>query len=177
MRSQSKEIIVLEDWFILKFSANKVKSLLGLYLEQTFRELIPKELNCGINSNFLELRLELNLFLKIWNWNYLIPLKNGFNSNSGNYHKNFTFTENLSSVDTSLSMLSYFPRIKSLYRKYNTILLSSAKFQSLSLAVGQLGKLTYLSTVRKLYLTGIRIGIGVNSHQDFGIRIGIKSKK
>ena len=29
---------------------------------QTFRELIPTELNSGINSNFLELRLELNLF-------------------------------------------------------------------------------------------------------------------
>ena len=29
---------------------------------QTFRELIPKELNSGINFNFPELRLELNLF-------------------------------------------------------------------------------------------------------------------
>ena len=120
-----------------------------LFLTQTFRELIPKELNSGINSNLPELRLELNLFLKIWNWNYLIPLKNGLNSNSGNSHENFTFTENLSTIDTSMNMLSYFPRIKSLYRKYNTILLSSAKFQSRSLAVGQLGKLTYLSTVRK----------------------------
>ena len=44
---------------------------------------------------------------------------------------------------------------------------------------GQLLKLSSLSTVRKLYLTGIKIGIGIgiNSHQDFGIRIGIKSKK
>ena len=74
-------------------------------------------------------------------------------------------------------MLSYYPIIKSLYRKYNTLLLSSGQFQSLSLAVGQLRKLSYLSTVRKLYLNGIRIGIGINSHQDFGIRIGIKSKK
>ena len=103
--------------------------------------------------------------------------KYGFNSNSGNCHKNFTFIENLSTIDTSLSMLSYFPIIKSLYRKYNTMLLSSAQFQSLSLAVGQLRKLSYLSTVRTLYLTGIRIGIGINSHQDFEIRIGIKSKK
>ena len=130
----------------------------------------------GINSNFMELRPELNLFLKIWNWNYLIPLKNGFNSNSGNSHKNFAFTENLSTVDTSLNMLSYFPIIKSLYWKYNTMLPSSAKFQSLPLAVGQLCKLSYLSTVCSLYLTGIGIGIGINSHQDFGIRIGIKSK-
>ena len=55
---------------------------------------------------------------------------------------------------------------------------SSAQFQSLSLAVSQSCKLSYLSTVCKLYLTGIRIGIGIgiNSHQDFGIRIGIKSQ-
>ena len=58
------------------------------------------------------------------------------------------------------------------------MLLSSAQLQSLSLAVGQLCKLSYLSAVCKLHLTGIRIGIGIgiNSHQDFGIRIGIKSK-
>ena len=31
---------------------------------QTFRELIPKELNSGINSNFSELGPELNLFKK-----------------------------------------------------------------------------------------------------------------
>ena len=58
------------------------------------------------------------------------------------------------------------------------MLLSSPQLQSLSLAVGQLCKLSYLSTVCKLYLTGIRIGIGIGvySQQDFGIRIGIKSK-
>ena len=55
---------------------------------------------------------------------------------------------------------------------------SSAQFQSLSLAVSKLCELSYLPTVCKLYLTEIRIGmgIGINSHQDFGIRIGIKSK-
>ena len=36
--------------------------------------------------------------------------------------------KNLSTVDTSLNMLSYFPIIKSLYRKYNTMLPSPAQF-------------------------------------------------
>ena len=65
----------------------RYKLLFILKSLQTVRELILKELNSGINSDFLELRLELNLFLKIWNWNYLIPLKNGINSNSGNSQK------------------------------------------------------------------------------------------
>ena len=77
-----------------------------------------------------------------------------------------------------LNMPSYFPIIKSLYRKYNTMLPTSAQYQSLSLAVGQLWKLSYLSKVCKLHLTGIRngIGIGINTCKDLGIRIEIKSK-
>ena len=55
---------------------------------------------------------------------------------------------------------------------------SSAQLQSLSLAVSKLCKLSYLPKVCKPYLTGIRIGmgIGINSHQDFGIIIGVKTK-
>ena len=40
----------------------KTRNRYVLCCSQTFRELIPKELNSKINSNFLQLRLELNLF-------------------------------------------------------------------------------------------------------------------